>query len=61
MAVYNLIVGRRRIDVIDAAPWLAEKLHEVVFYCFSFSAYVIFRQSLDISVCNEFNISGPGC
>ena len=55
MALYNLIGRRRRHDVIDAVPLLAETLPVNVF-CFNFSAYIRFF----VNVLIEMNVNGPG-
>ena len=44
MAFYNLIGRRRRHDVIDAVPLLAEKLHVNVLLLQFYRLYQIFRQ-----------------
>ena len=47
MAVYNLIGRRRRHDVIDAVPLLAEKLCVNVFLFQFYRLYQIFGQRFD--------------
>ena len=72
MALYNLIRRRRRHDVIDAVPLLAEKLRVNVFpvsrktackcfSCFNFSAYIRFFVNvlikMNVNISNELNFS----
>ena len=61
MALYNLIGRRRRYDVIDAVPLLAEKLRVNVFSCFNISAYIRFFVNvlieINVNISNELNIS----
>ena len=56
MVLYNLIGRRRRHDVIDAVPLLAEKLRVNVFL---FSAYIRFFVKvlieMNININNKFN------
>ena len=60
MALYNLIGRRRRHDVIDAVPLLAEKLR-AMFSCFNFSAskrfFVIVLIEMNVNISNELNFS----
>ena len=51
MALYNLIGRRRRQDVIDAVPLLAEKLRINVFLLQLERLYKIFRQRFDWNEC----------
>ena len=60
MALYNLIGHRRRHDVIDAVPLLAEKLRVNVSY-FSFIAYIRFIVNvfieMSVNISNELIFS----
>ena len=60
MALYNLIGLRRRHDVIDPIPLLAEKLRVNV-SCFTFSAYIRFFVNvlieMNVNISNELNFS----
>ena len=60
MALYHLIGRRRRHDVIDAVPLLAEKQRVNVF-CFNFSAFircfVNVLIEMNVNISNELNFS----